>query len=355
MRPRSQAARANSESNSQDESTNETVIGFAKKAKPMTMYGSLSNIRGPSNFGSTTTLQNHRNNAVNEKINRKPIKLDDEMPFDFSNEDQFNSSSHNHNASLSNNASTVNLRRPPAVKTTPPPPPPPQHPSPNKRLPKKIDLSKQTSKQKPDDVASIRIRDPVTSKVRTIYLKDSQIEELSKRHLEDKNKVEKAFGGGADAPTHAKPPSPASFNSYNQFQAFANSKMTSPPPPPPPGNMYNDIPSTPSSTKSYKKPRVQQPCHEDNTDKPSTRHDTISHNPLSYDSDLQQHDNQDDVAKLIERHQAERLKVNEFEASPYVPQEVEDELSTNINYESQSLDTQNQAPEIDHETGQTTN
>ena len=305
----------------------------------------MSNIRGPSNFGSTTTLQNR--NAVNEKINRKPIKLDDEMPFDFTNEDQFNSSSNNNqNSSLSNNASTVNLRhRPPPAQT-----PPQQHhsnPIANKRMPKKIDLSKQT-KQKPDDVASIRIRDPVTSKVRTIYLKDSQIEELSKRHLEDKNKVEKAFGAN---PTHAKPPSPAYSQNYNQFQTstFANSKMTTPPPP----NMYNDIPSTPSSTKSYKKPSVVQHHHQpsyDNTDKPSSTHDTISHNPLSYDSDPS-HDHQDDVEKLIERHQAEKLRVNEFEASPYVPQEVEEELSNN--YDSKSLEVQSQAPaDIDSETGQ---
>ena len=37
----------------------------------------------------------------------------------------------------------------------------------------------------------MRIRDPVTSKVRTIYLSDTQIEELTLRHEMEKNKVNK--------------------------------------------------------------------------------------------------------------------------------------------------------------------
>lgn len=37
----------------------------------------------------------------------------------------------------------------------------------------------------------MRIRDPVTSKIRTIYLSDTQIEELTLRHEMEKNKVNK--------------------------------------------------------------------------------------------------------------------------------------------------------------------
>jgi hypothetical protein len=40
-----------------------------------------------------------------------------------------------------------------------------------------------------NDETSVRIRDPVTSKVRTLYLNDSEIEQLSKRHNQDKQKV----------------------------------------------------------------------------------------------------------------------------------------------------------------------
>ena len=39
----------------------------------------------------------------------------------------------------------------------------------------------------------VRIRDPVTSKVRTIFLNDTQIDELSKRHEQDKSKVSNAL------------------------------------------------------------------------------------------------------------------------------------------------------------------
>lgn len=50
-------------------------------------------------------------------------------------------------------------------------------------------MSRPRDSAKPDDTAIVRIRDPVTSKVRTIYLNDSQIEELSKRHQQDKERV----------------------------------------------------------------------------------------------------------------------------------------------------------------------
>lgn len=56
-----------------------------------------------------------------------------------------------------------------------------------------LDLNK--TREKPNDTAVVRIRDPVTSKVKTIYLNDSQIEELSKRHEQDKSKVTSMTNG----------------------------------------------------------------------------------------------------------------------------------------------------------------
>ena len=71
------------------------------------------------------------------------------------------------------------IRTPPQNEKRPPPP---------KQKPP-IDLSKSRQEVKHNDLAIVRIRDPVTSKVRTLYLNDDQIDELSRRHEQDKNKV----------------------------------------------------------------------------------------------------------------------------------------------------------------------
>jgi hypothetical protein len=88
---------------------------------------------------------------------------------------QLKSAEHNHRSSNNNNKQTVSKKN-------------------NGEL---IDFSKQQQQQqqhnRPNDTAMIRIRDPVTSKVRTIFLNDSQIEELSKRHEQDKDKVYNAI------------------------------------------------------------------------------------------------------------------------------------------------------------------
>lgn len=53
---------------------------------------------------------------------------------------------------------------------------------------------------RPDDTAMVRIRDPVTSKVRTIYLKDTEIEELSRRHEQDKSRVNSVLNSNGPKP-----------------------------------------------------------------------------------------------------------------------------------------------------------
>ncbi|CAF0932929.1 unnamed protein product [Brachionus calyciflorus] len=57
-------------------------------------------------------------------------------------------------------------------------------------LSKRLDLSKQN---KHENTAILKIRDPVTSKTRTIFLNDNQIEELGKRHLAEKELVDKTI------------------------------------------------------------------------------------------------------------------------------------------------------------------
>lgn len=58
------------------------------------------------------------------------------------------------------------------------------------KMPQKLDLSKQ---KKPDETAIVKIRDPITSKLRTIYLNDEQIDVLSRRHQAEKDLVDKTI------------------------------------------------------------------------------------------------------------------------------------------------------------------
>jgi hypothetical protein len=55
----------------------------------------------------------------------------------------------------------------------------------------RLDLSKKAKEDRENFDTILRIRDPVTSKVRTINLKDNEIDELARRHEEEKNKVYK--------------------------------------------------------------------------------------------------------------------------------------------------------------------
>ena len=55
----------------------------------------------------------------------------------------------------------------------------------------RLDLSKKAKEDRENFDTILRIRDPVTSKVRTINLKDNEIDELARRHEEEKNKVNK--------------------------------------------------------------------------------------------------------------------------------------------------------------------
>ena len=52
-----------------------------------------------------------------------------------------------------------------------------------------INTPRKTAVESRSETSIIRIRDPITSKVKTLYLNDSQIDELSKRHEQDKTKV----------------------------------------------------------------------------------------------------------------------------------------------------------------------
>lgn len=58
------------------------------------------------------------------------------------------------------------------------------------KMSQKLDFSKQ---KKPDDTSIVKIRDPITSKLRTIYLNDEQIDVLSKRHQAEKDLVDKTI------------------------------------------------------------------------------------------------------------------------------------------------------------------
>ena len=53
----------------------------------------------------------------------------------------------------------------------------------------RLDLSRRTKEDRENFENILRIRDPVTSKVRTINLKDTEIDELARRHEEEKNRV----------------------------------------------------------------------------------------------------------------------------------------------------------------------
>jgi hypothetical protein len=136
----------------------------------------------------------------------------------------------------------------------------------------------------------VRIRDPVTNKVKTIYLNDKQIDELSKRHQEDKNKVNNVVNTRStkanNSPLIEKPKVPVDFNKDTDiFESSANENR----------NLGVD------TQRSYKnsKPLLNSEVEDEN------------------------------FQKLLERHKEEKKKVDDFTDSPYANENLRNNAKQN--------------------------
>ncbi len=183
-----------------------------------------------------------------------------------------------------------------------------QRPTPTKQMPngtrqhqqnrsQPIDLTNRDEKP-PHDTTIVRIRDPITSKVKKIYLNDKDIELLSHRHEEDKNKVNKIFNNNEDVNSNrrAKVPSETktyehNSNNYNNNNITNNRKPID-------FNRDNDL-----NDKNLFKQTIDN--YEIAVDKHNSDNDGLSINKTNNDND-------NDFDQLLERHNLEKKLVDEF-------------------------------------------
>ena len=151
-----------------------------------------------------------------------------------------------------------------------------------------------------NDKSIVRIRDPVTSKVKTMYITDPQLEDLSKRHEQDKTKV----------------------NSFitNNIKKAVNLNTAA-------NNML--------IIKKQKTPV------------------DLGHSKIMEEYDAQQastahfeEEDDDNFQQLMKRHHEEKLKVNEFEAAPN-PASILNQADDDIS-EEQAHELDNQEEETDN-------
>jgi hypothetical protein len=176
----------------------------------------------------------------------------------------------------------------------------------SKKLKEPIDFNKRDSKQ--SDLASIRIRDPVTSKVKTIYLNDDQIEELSKRHENDKTKVNNTFSN--KIPEKSKVP----FKYDNRL----------------PKESHHDV----NDLADHKESIIDIYNKQQNEDQ-HVNLISSSKKPIS-----KTHDDDAKFEELVERHKNEKQKVNQFEITeitPYTVEQIEDEVNRSKNSENNQI------------------
>ena len=170
----------------------------------------------------------------------------------------------------------------------------------NKQQKEPLDLTRQQRDSKPNDTASIRIRDPVTSKVRTIYLNDDQIEELSKRHENDKHKVNNTFNSTSSNKFAEKPKVPVDtrikYDNRLPKESIHSSDDHS-------NNINKESILDIYNKQQNEEPRISSTSHSNSN--------TVK-TPVVFKSE-------DDAKfeQLVERHKSEKQKVNEFDASPY--------------------------------------
>lgn len=162
----------------------------------------------------------------------------------------------------------------------------------------RLDLNSKSDKQRSLDKAIVRIRDPVTSKIRTLYLNDDQLDQLNQRHEEDKNKVNNLLNGGNTNRSNSN-----NSNSKSDVNNNINN-----------GNSQSAYNLGSSSLSSLHASNTNQGIILKNNKKPvDLERSKIME---EYDKQLQEED--EEFQKLMERHNAEKNKVNEFEASPYL-------------------------------------
>jgi hypothetical protein len=142
----------------------------------------------------------------------------------------------------------------------------------------------------------VRIRDPVTSKIRTIFLNDNQlIDELSIRHENDKNKVKNILNNNNNNDNESSRSKMDSSNDLNN-NALNNRNLL---------NNHNNNNSNGIIIRNSKMPVDLK----------------IGKSTIMEEYDKQKAEDEE-FEKLMERHNAEKNKVNQFEASPYIQENL---------------------------------
>lgn len=167
----------------------------------------------------------------------------------------------------------------------------------------------------------MRIRDPVTSKIRTLYLSDNQLDELSERHEQDKNKIKNLLNNNNN-------------NNENTHRTISNSVNDS----------RNNSPSKTqldSPTNSQLKTvnvlngvsGLQQQHHNSNNGIILKNHKTpvdLGRSKIMEEYDRQKQEDEEMMERLMERHKTEKSKVNQFDG-PYVNEDLHETQNSLIN------------------------
>jgi hypothetical protein len=175
--------------------------------------------------------------------------------------------------------------------------------------PPQLDLSR----QKPiDNTAMVRIRDPVTAKVKTIYLSDAQIEELSLRHENEKSKVNSMqIGGNSNTTTNttnvpAAPTSPHRAPNLNGLLTKGRQPLKL--------SSSRDLLAHDAEIQRHETATPERVIFVEHKEVEHHRHEVVT------TSNAENRDD-DDVDKkmeeLLERHKNEKKRIDEFQASPY--------------------------------------
>ena len=186
----------------------------------------------------------------------------------------------------------------------------------------RLDLNNKSEKQRSLDKAIVRIRDPVTSKVRTLYLSDDQLDDLSQRHEQEKNKIKSILANNENNSNNNN-----NNNNSNNINGISQSGRHS------------------SFTKTDNQSDLIQP-------KNTSILNSMSNLPQHHNSNngiiiknhkmpvdlgrskiMEEYDRQkaedDEFQKMMERHKEEKSKVNQFDG-PYVHEEIHETETNNL-------------------------
>jgi hypothetical protein len=164
----------------------------------------------------------------------------------------------------------------------------------------------------------VRIRDPVTSKVRTLYLSDDQLDDLSQRHEQEKNKIKSILANNEN-----------NNNNNNNDNNTNNSNQNGKSSPTKTDNQSTSLNQTKNT--SILNSLSNQPHHHNSNNgliiKNHKMPVDLGRSKIMDEYDRQKAEDEEFI-KMMERHKAEKNKVNQFDG-PYVHEELQ-ETETNL-------------------------